>query len=342
MGRQTFRKVITTPEIMEQINPKNIKLQKLFLKEKGRKCSDATLVQYESALNIFFAWNVIEGDNKFYPEIKKLEINNFFDYLLDELKVNGKRFAFFKSVLSGLSDCVIKYYDEEYPTFRNFIAAVIENIPKEDVREKTIISDEQFENLLNSLMEKKKYQDACIIAMLGYSGMRISEIVQIRKSWIQEDSLAYDGLFYKTTSKMRTKGAGKMGKQIDRLILHDAFKPYFDKWVEEREKILKKKKIDEDHDFLFLKKDGSPCTQESIRMTIERTSDILGVDGYCHMWRHFFTTQLMNKYKCSAEFVRVIVRWSDSQMANHYNDASVDDMDFEEIAMLKDAFNKEK
>ena len=37
MGRQTFKKVITTPEVMEKINPKNKKLQKTFLKEKSRK-----------------------------------------------------------------------------------------------------------------------------------------------------------------------------------------------------------------------------------------------------------------------------------------------------------------
>ena len=146
MGRQTFKKVITTPEVMEKINPKNKKLQKTFLKEKSRKCSDATLVQYESALNIFFAWNVIEGENKFYPEIKKIEISQFFDYILEELKINGKRFAFFKSVLSGLSDCVIKLYDEEYPTFRNFRTTINENDPKPDVREKTMWSEKDIDN----------------------------------------------------------------------------------------------------------------------------------------------------------------------------------------------------
>ncbi len=32
MGRSTFRKVITSPERIEQINPKNKKLMNLFLK----------------------------------------------------------------------------------------------------------------------------------------------------------------------------------------------------------------------------------------------------------------------------------------------------------------------
>ena len=102
-----------------EISKENQKLIKLFLKEKGRKCSPATMKVYASDLNIFFCWNVLENDNKFYPNIKKVEISSFFDYLLNTMKINGKRFAHFKSILSGLSDCVIKFYDEDYPTFRN-------------------------------------------------------------------------------------------------------------------------------------------------------------------------------------------------------------------------------
>ena len=37
MGRTTFKKKITSPELIEQINPKNVKLINLFLKEKDRK-----------------------------------------------------------------------------------------------------------------------------------------------------------------------------------------------------------------------------------------------------------------------------------------------------------------
>ena len=39
MGRTTFKKKITSPELIAQINPKNVKLINLFLKEKDRKCN---------------------------------------------------------------------------------------------------------------------------------------------------------------------------------------------------------------------------------------------------------------------------------------------------------------
>ena len=57
----------------------------------------------------------------------------------------------------------------------------------------------------------------------------------MKVSWIDDNCTAYDGLFYKTTEKFRTKGRGKEGKVIDRLILKDPFKPYFALWKEKRE-----------------------------------------------------------------------------------------------------------
>jgi hypothetical protein len=81
----------------------------------------------------------------------------------------------------------------------------------------------------------------------------------MRVSWIDENSLAYDGLFYKTTEKFRTKGRGKEGKVIDRLILRDPFKPYFDEWIKKRKEILKNKAL-EDHDYLFINRSGEPAS----------------------------------------------------------------------------------
>lgn len=43
MPRTTFKKKITTPELIAQISPENQKLIKLFLREKNRVCSDATI-----------------------------------------------------------------------------------------------------------------------------------------------------------------------------------------------------------------------------------------------------------------------------------------------------------
>lgn len=334
MARSTCRIKITSEEIISQISKENQSLIKLFLKEKERKCSVATMKVYASDLNIFFAWNVLENNNKFYPEIKKVEISSFFDYLINTMKINGKRFAHFKSVLSGLSDCVIKFYDEDYPTFKNFISAVVENIPKPDVREKTIVEKEDLDFLLQTLKEQERHQEACLCAMAAFSGMRISELEQMRVSFFKEDNLAYDGLFYKTTEKIRTKGSGKEGKVIYRYVLHDIFKPYLIQWLTVRQEILKNKQI-EDHDYLFVNKQGLPASQEVIRGFCNRWSKILNLPIYAHCFRHYFTTYLKSEFNCSDEFVKAIVQWNSIDMVSIYNDTSEEDIEWQEVKVMK-------
>jgi len=73
MPRKTFKKVITSPELLKQVNIENTKLMERFLKEKNTRCSDKTIDGYFSDLNIFFVWNLLNNKNKFFPEIKKIE-----------------------------------------------------------------------------------------------------------------------------------------------------------------------------------------------------------------------------------------------------------------------------
>ncbi len=70
MGRKTFFKVITTPELIEKINPENKKLVAKFLKEKSTRSSELTVMNYQSDLNIFFVYNLLNNDNKFFVDIK--------------------------------------------------------------------------------------------------------------------------------------------------------------------------------------------------------------------------------------------------------------------------------
>ena len=72
MGRKTFRKIITSPELIEQINPENKKLMERFLKNYSTKKSPKTIINYRSNLNIFFCWNILENDNISIIDIKKV------------------------------------------------------------------------------------------------------------------------------------------------------------------------------------------------------------------------------------------------------------------------------
>ena len=335
MARKTFKKQITSPEIIEKISKKNKRLMDLFIKDKGRKCSDATMKVYISELNIFFCWNVLYNDNIFYPEIKKVEISDFFDFLVNDLKIHGKRFSHYRSVLSNLSEIVIKYYDEDYPTFRNFINTIIEPIPKTAVREKTILTEEEINNLMNILKKQDKIQQQCLLALAIYSGMRIAELEQMTVDMIdRENSLSFGGVSLQTTKKIRTKGFGKEGKVIYKHIIKDLFLPYYDAWCKERKELLDILGV-EDHGYLFIKSNGERATQNVFRRWGEQWESIIGKPIYFHNFRHFTVTSL-TRMGLTSDFIVAFMGWSSTDMYKIYNDIEDSEREWKDANKLQD------
>ena len=192
--RETFRKVITSPELTEQINPKNIKLMERFLKNFATKRSPASVVSYRSNLTIFFTYNLLENDNKFFIDIKKIELADFFDYAVTELHWSPNRFAQMHSSLSSFSTWIENYFDEDYPQFRNLLPK-IEKPVRENVRKKTVLQKEDIDTLFNYFKENDMTQDACLLALAISCGARVSELARFTTDLIDEDNTVFDGLF---------------------------------------------------------------------------------------------------------------------------------------------------
>lgn len=75
MGRKTRQNKITSPELIAQINPKNIRLMNDFLEYlRSIGKADSTVKAYTSDLYIFFVWVLQNADNKYFPEISKRDI----------------------------------------------------------------------------------------------------------------------------------------------------------------------------------------------------------------------------------------------------------------------------
>lgn len=340
MPRKTYRQVITSPENLEKINPENKKLQQRFLKEKNTRCSDGTIVGYKSDLNIFFTWNLLNNDNKFFADIEKIEFADFFSYAVEELQWGSSRFGRVRSALSGLSDFIEKFYDKQYPQYRNIILKSIELMPKVAKREKTILSEQQVNDLLSYLAnDLNNPQEACLLALAISSGARVSEWLRFRTSIIDENNEAFDGLFLETTKEIKTKGRTKQGKMLVKYLIKDVFLPYYKAWLPEREKIMKKN--NQDHDFIFIKKDGTPATLTTIRSWMEKWEKFLGVPYYPHCLRHYIVTHL-TRLGLSSDFIIAIMGWSSADMYNIYNDLTAKEREWKELSKLKDYLKKSK
>jgi len=331
MARKTFRKIITSEENTAKINPENMSLVEQFIKDKSIRTSTKTLVVYESNMLMFLTWNLLYNENKHFTEIKKLEFSNFFSYAAEELQLGSSRLNNIRSTLSSLSNFIEKFFDEEYPDFRNVILRVIESAPKETRREKTILTDEQVENLLKYLKKTDK-QKACWLALAVTSGARFSELLNFEIDLIDENRTAFGDIFLETTRQIKTKGRGKSGKLLYKYILRDKFIPYYNAWLKERTSILKEKNIN--HNFLFIKEDGEPATDASIRGWVEGFERHLKVPFYTHSLRHYLTT-LLSKKNIPNVLIKEIFGWSSINMVELYDDTTARDREYPELENLK-------
>ena len=337
-GRETYRKVITSPELTAQINSKNIKLMERFLKNFATKRSPNSVVNYKSNLTIFLTWNLLDNDNKFFIDVKKRELMDFFDYCVTELKWSSNRYANMHSCLSSFSAWIENFYDEDYPLFRNLLPK-IEKLPKETVRKKSIFTKDELDNLMNWLGEQGKINEQCLLSIMMASGARISELGRFTLSMIDEDNTAFEGLFLETTETMQVKGRGTNGKQIHRYLIKDLFLPYYKKWLPIREEIMKEN--NKQHDYIFIRNDGEPATSSTFRSWIEKWDEVLDKHLYAHSIRHFWTTYLLS-LGLEKEFVQELQDWSSDVLVNLYNDATAKDRKWKNLDNLKNALEQEQ
>jgi len=329
--RKTYRKIIVTEELIKQINPVNLDLMEKFLKEKSTRTSPTTIKNYKSSGNIFFVWNVLYNENKIFTDIKKLEFSNFFSFATDELRYGSARANSLRSLLSSLSIFIEKFLDDQYPVFRNIVLKTIESTPKEFRREKTILSDVQVEGLLKWLSETDS-QKAAWFALAVFSGSRFSELMRFTTDILDPTHTAFGDLFIETLKPIKSKGRGRDGKMLYKYILRDRFLPYYNSWIKDREEIMLKN--GKEHTSLFIKNDGSPATDGTIRSWISTMESHLGINLYPHSCRHYLVTEFSKK-NIPAMLIKDLIGWSGLEMVNLYNDLTSKDKEWSELENLK-------
>lgn len=314
MGRKTKQNRITSPELIAQINPKNIRLMEDFLeylRSVGK--AESTVKAYTSDLYIFFVWALQHASNKYFPEISKRDIVAYQNWLLRSNENSPARVRRLKSTLSSLSNYIEAILDDELPNFRSIIRK-IESPVNEPTREKTVLTDEQADYLLNYLVERGKYEKACCFALARYSGRRKSELPRFKVSYFQDENIIY-GTFYKTPERIRTKGRGVNGKMLTCYVLAKPFKPYLDLWLKQRDE------MGIESEWLF--PDRNDPTQSlpisTLNSWAETFSNILEIPVYWHSLRHFFTTSLA-KENIPDSVIKTIIGWESLEMVGVYKD----------------------
>lgn len=323
MARSTVYNNITSPEKLEKINSENKTLTEDFLnylESIGR--SPATIKNYRADLSIFFCWVQEELDNKSFISVSKRDIIKFQNQATKVWGWSPNRLRTVKAAIASLGNFVENILDDEYEGFKSVVRKV-ESPPIAVVREKTVWSDEELESLLEKLVNNGEYDKACYIALAMYSGRRKSELCRFRVSDFDESHLICDGALYKS-SPIKTKGRGG-GKYIACYTLAKKFKPYFDLWMNEREKqgIVSEWLFPSKADY------NNQLSTSTVDSWTNRLSKLSGKDLYIHSLRHYFTSALARAGMPDSA-IQTLVAWESADMVRLYDDTPKDD----QIAMF--------
>lgn len=323
MARKTKMNSITTPELLSQVSTENKELLADFLDYlRSVQRSEATIAGYENDIQIAWIWNLLHNNNIPYVNWTKRQVVRYQNWLLNENGNSPARIKRLKASLSSLANYIENVLDEDYPNFRNIINKV-ESPVNQPVREKTVFTEEQINTLLDNLTIRKHYDKACAVALALYSGRRKSEILRFKVDDFSDDKLVCGGSLYKT-GKIKTKGRGVNGKQLECFCLAKQFKPYLQRWLDYREEhgICSK--------WLFPSKQDPDIhmgisTMNSWAITF---SNILGVDFYWHAMRHMTVTMFI-RAGIPDTVIQQYIGWSDISMVPVYSDIQAD----EQLAM---------
>lgn len=329
MARKTKMNKLTSPELLKQVNPVNTELRDEFLNYlKAIQRSDGTIKQYRNDLDIFFCWVLQHAKNKDFTKVTKRDLIAFQGWLINENGNSPARVRRLKAAISSLSNfCenILADEDEDYTNFRSIVRK-IENPALEAVREKTVLHDEDVENILTQLVEQKKYQQACYVALAAYGGRRKAELCRFRVDDFADDKLICGGSLYKS-APIKTKGRGG-GKMIPCYTLAKKFKPYYDLWMETRTQ----DGIESQWLFPALDNPEDHLQISTVNSWMESISAMTGLNIYAHSFRHYYTTMLSNQ-GLPDNVIKEIQGWGSIAMVSVYLDRDMEntlDMYFDE------------
>ena len=321
MARKTVYNVISSPEILEQLDKQNKFLKTEFLEylqSVGKAVT--TIEQYGHDLNIFFSWNYSCNANKPFTKITKREFAKFQSNALNEWQWSPKRIRRVKATISSLSNFIENILDEEdeFKDYRSVIRK-IESPVDTPVREKTIFEPEELQHLLDVLVENKKYEAACALSLAMNSARRKAELTRFKVSYFNDENVIY-GSLYKTPEKVVTKGRGVKGKLLYLYVLKKAFDPYLKLWLDER----KAKGIESEWLFPKTSNKNEHVSVDTFDTWAELFTKLSGKNFYWHSIRHYATTEF-RKNNIPTDVVQEFIGWESADMVNLYTDISADD-----------------
>lgn len=201
--------------------------------------------QYKSALRIFAYWVKKNCNNKNVTEIKSRDYLRYQNWLanngLSESAIKLKR-----SAVSNLNNYIMVYYEDEYPTFRNYINKSIKVPTTGFIHKKEPLNPDEYRILCDELERRQEWQKLAYVKFTYATGCRreearllLKEVINyepiIKTVKVKDDNGNETDIEIKKykTHDIRCKGRGKLGK-IRKLEFNEESMEAIKKWLEIR------------------------------------------------------------------------------------------------------------
>ena len=231
-----------------------------------------TIIAYKSDLKIFLSW--ISNNNNKFSDVDRVVINNYLASRLDS--------GVSVSTIQRIITCIKSFYLFLYEN--NFIqsnpAQLIDN-PKKRRKLPIIISENEIEALLScpNTDTISGMRDKCILELLYSSGLRISELLNIKVNQITHD---------KSFLKIKGKGCKERLVPIGSSAM-SSLRTYIDTYR------CNIKNID-NIEMLFIKETGTVISRQECWKMIKKYALASNINKKIspHNLRHAFATHLLN------------------------------------------------
>lgn len=231
-----------------------------------------TIIAYKSDLKIFLSW--ISNNNNKFSDVDRVVINNYLASRLDS--------GVSVSTIQRIITCIKSFYLFLYEN--NFIqsnpAQLIDN-PKKRRKLPIIISENEIEALLScpNTDTSSGMRDKCILELLYSSGLRITELLNIKVNQITHD---------KSFLKIKGKGGKERLVPIGSSAMSSLL-TYIDTYR------CNIKNID-NVEMLFIKETGAVISRQECWKMIKKYALASNINKKIspHNLRHAFATHLLN------------------------------------------------
>lgn len=319
MARKTKRNILYTDAVWNIVNQENKDMLDEYLEYlRSTDHSPNTIFQYEADLKQFFCYAYTKMQNKHITEYTKRDYLKWQNTAINEWEWSPNRLARVRSVISSLENYIECFCDDIYPDFRPLIKKIPAPV-KQEVREKTILTVDEVENMLQDMVDRGEIERAILFALATYSGRRKAELTRFKMDDFDDDCVVA-GALYRTRNKLKSKGRGKNGKLIYFYVLKHPFDKYLNIWREYRK--------EHGIESIWLLPDPDSPDEQLKTTTIDSWCKVLSrrfdKSIYPHSFRHLFTTHLVAS-GIPANIIKDIVSWESLEMVSRYTDLDVSD-----------------